>query len=111
MLDILSRTGKELPDLLADLPPAVATPEIRVDCPDALKFRIAEQVREHFRKQFETIDIDGVRVKFPEGWGLVRASNTQPILVLRFEAKTQERLAEYQRLVEGVVERVKQLVQ
>lgn len=107
VLDILSRTGKELPELLADLPPAFATPEIRVDCADDLKFRIAEQVREHFRHQFDIIDIDGVRIQFPEGWGLVRASNTQPILVLRFEASTQEKLTEYQCLVEGEVERVK----
>ncbi len=107
VLDILSRTGKELPELLADLPPAVATPEIRVDCPDDLKFRIAEKVREHFHGRFETVDIDGVRVKFPHGWGLVRASNTQPILVLRFEAQTQAQLTEYRTLVEGVVERVK----
>jgi phosphomannomutase/phosphoglucomutase len=107
MLDILGRAGKELPDLLADLPPAYATPEIRLDCPDELKFRIAEKVREHFQGRFETIDIDGVRIKFPEGWGLVRASNTQPVLVLRFEAQTQTQLAEYQRLVEDVIEQVK----
>jgi phosphomannomutase/phosphoglucomutase len=108
VLDILSRTGKELSDLLADLPPAYVTPEIRLDCPDDLKFRIAEKVREHFQGRFETIDIDGVRVKFPEGWGLVRASNTQPVLVLRFEAQTQQKLAEYQKLVEGVIAKVKQ---
>jgi phosphomannomutase/phosphoglucomutase len=106
-LDIVSRAGKGLSELLADLPPAVATPEIRVDCPDDLKFRIADKVRDHFHGRFETVDIDGVRVKFPHGWGLVRASNTQPILVLRFEAQTKEQLAEYQTLVEGVVERVK----
>lgn len=107
VLDILSRTGKELSDLLADLPPAYATPEIRLDCPDEVKFRLAEKVRDHFHGRFETIDIDGVRVKFPEGWGLVRASNTQPILVLRFEAQTQQKLSEYQRLVEEVIEQVK----
>lgn len=107
MLDILSRTGKELSDLLADLPPAYATPEIRLDCPDEIKFRLAEKVRDHFHGRFETIDIDGVRVKFPEGWGLVRASNTQPVLVLRFEAQTQQKLSEYQRLVEGVIEQIK----
>jgi phosphomannomutase/phosphoglucomutase len=108
MLNILSRTGKEMGELLADLPPAFSTPEIRVDCPDDRKFRIAEQVRTHFHDRYETIDIDGVRVNFPEGWGLVRASNTQPVLVLRFEARTPERLAEYRALVEEVVERVRQ---
>jgi phosphomannomutase/phosphoglucomutase len=93
--------------LLADLPPSFSTPEIRVDCPDALKFCIAEKVRDRFRGQYEIVDVDGVRVKFAEGWGLVRASNTQPVLVLRFEATTPEKLAEYRVLVEGVVEEVK----
>ncbi|HEV8718522.1 MAG TPA: phosphomannomutase/phosphoglucomutase [Candidatus Binatia bacterium] len=106
MLEILAKTGKEIPDLLADLPPSYTTPEIRVDCPDELKFRIAEKVRDHFRGQYEIIDVDGVRVKFAQGWGLVRASNTQPILVLRFEARTAEKLAEYRALVERVVEEV-----
>ncbi|MEW6298062.1 MAG: phosphomannomutase/phosphoglucomutase [Thermodesulfobacteriota bacterium] len=107
VLDILGKTGKELPGLLADLPPSYTTPEIRVDCPDEHKFRIAEKVRDYFRGRYEIIDVDGVRVKFPDGWGLVRASNTQPILVLRFEATTREKLAEYRALVEDVVERVK----
>lgn len=107
VLDILGKTGKELPELLADLPPSYTTPEIRVDCPDEHKFRIAEKVRDYFRGRYEIIDVDGVRVKFPDGWGLVRASNTQPILVLRFEATTREKLAEYRALVEDVVERVK----
>jgi phosphomannomutase / phosphoglucomutase len=107
MLEILARTGKEISDLLADLPPSYTTPEIRVDCPDELKFRIAEKVRDHFRGRYEIVDVDGVRVKFAQGWGLVRASNTQPVLVLRFEAQTAEKLAEYRALVEGVVEEVK----
>jgi phosphomannomutase/phosphoglucomutase len=107
MLDILGKTGKEISELLADLPPSYTTPEIRIDCPDKLKFRIAEKVRDHFRGRYEIVDVDGVRVKFPDGWGLVRASNTQPVLVLRFEAKMPEKLAEYRALVEGVVEEVK----
>ena len=107
MLEILGKSGKELTDLLADLPPSCTTPEIRVDCPDELKFHIAEKVRDRFRGQYEIVDVDGVRVKFPEGWGLVRASNTQPVLVLRFEATTPEKLAEYRALMEGVVEEVK----
>jgi phosphomannomutase/phosphoglucomutase len=106
VLDILGKTGKELPELLADLPPSCTTPEIRVDCPDELKFRIAEKVRDYFRERYDIVDVDGVRVKFPDGWGLVRASNTQPILVLRFEATTPEKLAEYRTLVEGVVEKM-----
>src|SRR5262249_54818664 len=78
MLEILAKTGKEISDLLADLPLSYTTPEIRVDCPDELKFRIAEKVRDHFRGRYEIVDVDGVRVKFAQGWGLVRASNTQP---------------------------------
>jgi phosphomannomutase/phosphoglucomutase len=107
LLEILAETGKEISDLLADLPPSYTTPEIRVDCPDERKFRIAEKVRDHFRGRYEIVDVDGVRVKFAQGWGLVRASNTQPVLVLRFEAQTAEKLAEYRALVEGVVEEVK----
>ena len=103
MLEILAHAGRPLAELLADLPPAVNTPEIRVDCPDALKFAIAEKAKEHFRAAgYDIIDVDGVRVKFPDGWGLIRASNTQPVLVMRFEATTPEKLAEYR----GVVERV-----
>ncbi len=107
VLEILSKTGKGLSELLADLPPSVTTPEIRVDCPDDMKFDIAQKVCERFRGEYEITDIDGVRVKFDEGWGLVRASNTQPILVLRFEATTEDKLNEYRTFVEGVVEEAK----
>jgi phosphomannomutase/phosphoglucomutase len=108
MLEVVAKSGKPLAELLADLPPAVSTPEIRVDCPDALKFRIAEQAKERFRSAgYDIIDIDGVRVKFADGWGLIRASNTQPILVMRFEASSPERLAEYRGIVEKTVEEVK----
>lgn len=111
MLEIVAKAGKPLAELLADLPPAVSTPEIRVDCPDALKFRIAERATQRFRAEgYDLIDIDGVRVKFAEGWGLIRASNTQPILVMRFEAANAARLAEYRALVEKVVEDVKREV-
>ncbi|MCX8015375.1 MAG: hypothetical protein N2748_05080, partial [candidate division WOR-3 bacterium] len=80
--------------------------EIRVDCPDETKFEITRAIRDYFNEQktlgklpiTEIIDIDGVRVVFSDGWGLVRASNTQPVLVLRFEAKTPERLAEIQQI-------------
>ena len=83
------------------------TPEIRVDCPDALKFAIAEKAKERFRGAgYDIIDVDGVRVKFPDGWGLIRASNTQPVLVMRFEATTPEKLAEYRGVVERVLEEV-----
>ncbi len=101
LLELVARAGQPLSSLLADLPKTVSTPEIRVDCPDDKKFAIAERAKEFFRKQYPVIDVDGVRIQFPEGWGLVRASNTQPALVLRFEASTSEKLKEYQGIVEG----------
>ena len=87
--------------VLADLPRTISTPEIRIDCPDDRKFIIAERAKEYFRQHYDVIEIDGVRVKFSEGWGLIRASNTQPALVLRFEAQTAQRMTEYRALVEG----------
>ena len=111
MLEIVAKSGKPLADLLADLPPAVNTPEIRVDCSDALKFTIADKAKEAFRKAgYDIIDVDGVRVKFPDGWGLIRASNTQPVLVMRFEATTQAKLDEYRTTVERVLDQVKREV-
>jgi phosphomannomutase / phosphoglucomutase len=90
-----------LSSLLSDLPPSVSTPEIRVDCPDDKKFIIAAKATEYFRRHYDVVDVDGVRVKFPEGWGLIRASNTQPALVLRFEAQSESKLAEYRALIEN----------
>jgi phosphomannomutase/phosphoglucomutase len=108
LLEILGRTGKTVAELLADLPPSLTTPEIRVDCADSVKFKVAERVREHFRNAgYDIVDVDGVRVRFPHGWGLVRASNTQPVLVLRFEAQTPAELAEYRRTVEQAVAAVR----
>ncbi len=107
LLEIMAAAGKPLSALLADVPPTFTTPEIRVDCPDAEKFGIVARVTERFRQSHEVIDIDGVRVLFPDGWGLVRASNTQPALVLRFEAMTEARLAEIRKLVESVVAEVR----
>jgi phosphomannomutase/phosphoglucomutase len=85
---------------LAGLPVTVSTPEIRVDCPDETKFAVVARVAEHFGKTHEVIDVDGVRVLFDEGWGLLRASNTQPVVVMRFEARNEQLLASYQREVE-----------
>jgi len=105
LLEVCARTGRTVAELLADLPPSVTTPEIRVDCPDEVKFAVADRVRDHFRTSgLDIIDVDGVRVKFPRGWGLLRASNTQPVLVMRFEAQTRAELAEYQATVEGAVQ-------
>jgi phosphomannomutase / phosphoglucomutase len=101
LLEIIANSGQPLSALFADLPRTVSTPEIRIDCPDDRKFIIAERAKEYFRKHYDTTDIDGVRVQFPEGWGLIRASNTQPALVLRFEAQSAEKLTEYRALVES----------
>ena len=87
--------------VLADLPRSYFTPEIRLDCPDDRKFEVVRRAAEFFRKHYETIDIDGVRVNFADGWGLVRASNTQPALVTRFEANSEARLAEIRALFEN----------
>ncbi|RLA85357.1 MAG: phosphomannomutase [Deltaproteobacteria bacterium] len=108
LLEIMSREGKRVSELLEGIPSTYATPEIRVDCPDEVKFGLVERLKEEFRKEYEIIDVDGVRVKFPDGWGLVRASNTQPVLVLRFEALSPERLKEIRGLIEG---RVKELLE
>ena len=103
LLEIMSATGKKLSELLADIPETFSTPEIRVECPDHIKFDVVKQVTDYFRERHDVIDIDGVRVLYPDGWGLVRASNTQPALVLRFEAMSPERLTEIQESVEGVL--------
>jgi phosphomannomutase/phosphoglucomutase len=101
MIEILARGGRRVAEILSDLPHAVYTPEIRVDCPDERKFDIAAAAQKRFRELgYKTVDVDGVRVLFDKGWGLVRASNTQPILVLRFEAADEESLREYRQLVE-----------
>lgn len=105
LLEILSTTGKSLQELLADVPQSYTTPEIRVECPDSKKFELVDRLKNEFRTHYNIIDIDGVRVVFDDGWGLVRASNTQPALVLRFEAQSKERLEEIQTLVEGAIEK------
>jgi phosphomannomutase/phosphoglucomutase len=100
LLSIVGRTGRRLSELAAEMPRYFSTPEIRVDCPDVLKFSVVERLSAHFRSRHRVIDIDGARVVFDDGWGLVRASNTQPVLVLRFEARTPERLAAIRELFE-----------
>ncbi len=100
LLEILANSGQPLSSLLADLPLSVSTPEIRVDCPDDRKFIIAAKATEYFSQHYDVVDVDGVRVQFAEGWGLIRASNTQPALVLRFEAQSASKLAEYRSLIE-----------
>jgi phosphomannomutase/phosphoglucomutase len=106
LLEILSESGMKLSDLLADVPRTFTTPEIRIDCPDRIKADVVAAVREHYRRTHDIIDIDGVRVAFGDGWGLLRASNTQPVLVLRFEAATPERLAAIRGEMESVLNHV-----
>jgi phosphomannomutase / phosphoglucomutase len=100
LLEILADTGKTIDQLLSGVPKTYTTPEIRVDCPDDKKFAVVRRATEFFRERYPIIDIDGVRILFDDGWGLVRASNTQPALVLRFEAMSASRLSEVRRLVE-----------
>jgi phosphomannomutase/phosphoglucomutase len=107
LIEIVANSGEPLSFQTRDLPAAVVTPEIRVDTQDEVKFEVVSRVREHFRQTHRVVDVDGARVLFPEGWGLVRASNTQPVLVMRFEARTQVLLDQYRREVESVVEQVK----
>jgi phosphomannomutase/phosphoglucomutase len=104
LIEIVAKSGQPLSAQLNGVPKMVSTPEIRVDCPDEIKFELVARVAEHFKKSYKTIDIDGVRVIFPEGWGLLRASNTQPVLVMRFEATNEQLLQRYQSEVDQVLE-------
>jgi phosphomannomutase/phosphoglucomutase len=95
LLELVSRGPGGLAPLLADLPETYTTPEIRVDYPDEGKFEVVERAAAHFGARYQVNTIDGVRIAFPDGWGLLRASNTQPVLVLRFEATSPESLERY----------------
>jgi phosphomannomutase/phosphoglucomutase len=97
LLEQLSNS-KKLSELAARVPKYFATPEIRIETTDEKKFKIVEKLKKDFAQKYKVIDIDGVRVDFPDGWGLIRSSNTQPVLVLRFEAKTKQRLEEIRNL-------------
>jgi phosphomannomutase / phosphoglucomutase len=107
LLEILAESDRPLHAMLEDVPQTFATPELRVDCPDDAKFALVQRVLDHYRRTHEVIDVDGARIQFEGGWGLVRASNTQPVLVLRFEAESEARLVELRREVEDTVERLK----
>jgi phosphomannomutase/phosphoglucomutase len=101
LLRIIADSGKSVSELLAEVPDFVSTPEIRVDVPEEIKFQLVEEAAQHFRATHDVIDVDGVRVLFGDGWGLIRASNTQPVLVLRFEARSEERLRAIRDEMEG----------
>ena len=103
--EIVAKHGKSVSELLADLPQSCSTPEIRRNCPDELKFEVISKVRAYFRGREPLVEIDGARVNYKDGaWGLARASNTGPIIVLRFEASSPERLAEVQAEMETVLQ-------
>jgi phosphomannomutase/phosphoglucomutase len=104
LLELLSKDTRSLADLAAELPVMINTPELRIDCPDDLKFPLVAAVTKRLREEpavRSVTDIDGVRAKLDGGWGLVRASNTQPALVMRVEAETEARLAEIKALIES----------
>ncbi|MDP9001365.1 MAG: phosphomannomutase/phosphoglucomutase [Myxococcota bacterium] len=108
LIEILSRDPRTISEMLADVPRTYATPEIRVDCTDAIKFDVVAAVRSHYRASgLSVIDIDGARISFgterEPAWGLVRASNTGPVLVMRFEATTPERRDAIRSEVEALV--------
>ena len=107
LLRLLGAASTPLSARVRELPQSkyVSTPELRLDCADSAKFAIVDTVREHYRTRYPVIDVDGVRVQFGDGWGLIRASNTQPVLVVRFEARSQERLQEISRDVYDVLAR------
>jgi phosphomannomutase/phosphoglucomutase len=101
LLRIMAARGKGIDALLDGVPVYPISPELRIDCPDDIKFAIVARAVEHWKSTHRVIDVDGARVVFDDGWGLVRASNTQPALVLRFEARTPERLAAIRDEMEG----------
>ena len=103
LMEIVSKSGLPLSAQLDGLPKTVSTPEIRVDCPDETKFRVVADVAGRFKKTHRVIDVDGVRVLFDEGWGLLRASNTQPVLVMRFEATSAALLDQYRGEMESAL--------
>jgi phosphomannomutase/phosphoglucomutase len=104
LLELLANSSVSLSEMLSDIPPTYVTPEIRVQCDDEKKFQVVEKIKSEFGRQYKVIDVDGARILFPNGWGLVRASNTQDVLVLRFEADTQAGLDAIRALVEERVQ-------
>ncbi|MEN9816286.1 MAG: phosphomannomutase [Gemmatimonadota bacterium] len=101
LLRIVADAGRSIEALLSDVPPFVSTPELRIDTDETVKFEVVARAAAHFRQHHDVIDVDGVRVLFGDGWGLLRASNTQPVIVARYEASTPERLAAIRSEMEG----------
>jgi phosphomannomutase/phosphoglucomutase len=103
LLEIISQTGQKISELLADVPQTFATPEIRIDCADDKKAKVVERIKKHFQNNPGLIEIDGVRIPFEDGWALVRSSNTQPVIVLRFEASSASSLQRIRNEVENLL--------
>jgi len=99
MAELLSDSKEKLSETIAKMPEYHSTPEIRVPCPEEEKFKIVEEITKKFQDKYEVITVDGARVQVRGGWGLVRASNTEPALILRFEAKTEEKLDEIREMI------------
>ncbi len=93
LVDLIARSGRTLSEMVSDFPVYVSTPELRIEVTEETKFAIIEAARDHFKETRDVIDVDGARVQFNGGWGLLRASNTQPIIVARYEAETEEQLS------------------
>jgi phosphomannomutase / phosphoglucomutase len=106
LLEIMADTGKGVDELIEDLPKTFTTPEIRVECADEIKFKVVDKIVAIFKEKQSVIDIDGLRAIYDDGWGLVRASNTQPALVMRFEALSEQRMNEIQQEIESVVNNI-----
>jgi len=104
VLEIFSKTDKSVSEVLSEMPSLVATPEIIMSAPDDVKFKIIDAVRDRLQDQYEVVTVDGARAVFENGWGLVRASNTQPAITMRFEAHTREQLVEYMRRFEALLD-------
>jgi phosphomannomutase/phosphoglucomutase len=104
LIDILARSKPTLSERVAEFPRYVSTPELRIEVAEDEKFEIVDAALSHFRDRYDVIDVDGVRILFGDGWGLIRASNTQPVLVARYEARTAERRDEIRREVEAWLE-------
>ena len=106
LVEIVANEDAPLSEIMSSIPSYPSTPEIRFPCPEEHKFRVVKEITEHFRRTHPVIDVDGARIDFGDGWGLVRASNTTPLLVLRFEADTEARVKEIRGIVERELDRV-----
>jgi phosphomannomutase/phosphoglucomutase len=107
VVELLSRSAQPLSAIIDGLPVVHNTPEIRLDCPDDIKFEVVRRAREHYQALHSVSDVDGARISFRGGWGLVRAANTGPTLVLRCEAESAVRLAEVRADIEGTLAKIK----